>query len=97
MKQLASVGDTIECEVLHPRPAVLRARLSTPEACAMGNELLMDETGGWRLSDIEVRHYKCRCGHKFKARQRKDDEHIKHCPCCEHTAVQLIKETEEEA
>lgn len=44
-----------------------------------------------------TREYKCkRCQHEFEGWERKDDEHIKHCPCCEQTAVQLIKETEEE-
>ena len=36
----ASVGDVIECEVQNPFRQTLRVRLSTPEACAYGNELI---------------------------------------------------------
>lgn len=44
-----------------------------------------------------TRDYICDyCHHDFQGIEQKGDEHIKHCPCCEHTAVQLIKETEEE-
>lgn len=46
--ELAEVGDMIECDVQNPSPRTIRAVLSTPEACAMGNDLLMDKTSGWR-------------------------------------------------
>lgn len=46
---LARVGDTIECDCKHPYPHTLSATLNTPQACALGNDLLMDPTSGWRL------------------------------------------------
>lgn len=49
MIELAAVGDVIACKVTYPRPSILSAKLSTPEACAMGNELLLDESSGWWL------------------------------------------------
>lgn len=46
---LARVGDTIETEVQHPQPGVIRATLRTLDSCASGNALLLDPTSGWRL------------------------------------------------
>lgn len=46
----ASVGDVIECEVQNPFRQTLRVRLSTPEACAYGNELIA--AGRWRKADV---------------------------------------------
>ncbi len=57
--ELAKVGDVIECDVTHPTPGTLSAKLSTPEACAEGNSLLLDENSGWRLAA------KCKCCGKF--------------------------------
>lgn len=48
--RFASVGDVIECNVQNPYPKTLRVRLSTPEACAYGNELIA--SGRWRKSDV---------------------------------------------
>lgn len=47
----ASVGDTIETTVQNPVPGRLTATLSTPEACAYGNDLIL--SGRWKL------HEKC--------------------------------------
>lgn len=49
---LAKLGDSIETEVTQPMLGRIRMRLETPEACALGNELLMDERSGWRLVDV---------------------------------------------
>jgi len=43
---VAFVGDTIFCKVQNPSPQTLRVVLSTPEACAYGNELIA--AGRWR-------------------------------------------------
>lgn len=45
----AKVGDTIECDVKHPYPHTLSARLNTLESCAYGNDLLLNPNSGWRL------------------------------------------------
>lgn len=42
----ASVGDVICCKVQNPFPQTLRVILSTPEACAYGNELIA--AGRWQ-------------------------------------------------
>ena len=47
----ASVGDVICCKVQNPFPQTLRVVLSTPEACAYGNELIA--AGRWQK---ESRH-----------------------------------------
>ncbi len=70
--ELAKVGDVIECDVSNPSPATLRARLDTPEACAEGNSLLMDENSGWRLAP------KCGTCGKFIRRSG-------HCADCDDT------------
>lgn len=49
---IAYQGDTIQCKVTNPRPAILKARLDTPEAVAMGNELIADTESGWTLSSV---------------------------------------------
>ena len=52
LEKYASVGDVIECEVQNPFPATLRAKLTTPEACAYGNELIA--LGRWRKVKTDV-------------------------------------------
>jgi hypothetical protein len=49
LDSLARVGNTIECDCKHPYPHTLSVTLNTPQACALGNDLLMDPTSGWRL------------------------------------------------
>ena len=46
---LARLGDTVYCFVSNPSPAKLSARLDTPAAVAMANDLLMDKKSGWKL------------------------------------------------
>ena len=44
-----SVGDWIEAKLV-TRPGVLRAHLTTPEACAYGNELIAQ--GNWKKVSV---------------------------------------------
>lgn len=46
----AARGDTIQTTVQNPMPATITMRLDTPEACAMGNELIA--SGRWTLHDL---------------------------------------------
>lgn len=50
LNKLARVGDVIETAVRNPAPGMLRLRLDTPEACAAGNDLLMNKNSGWQLT-----------------------------------------------
>lgn len=49
MAELAHIGDSIETAVRHPMPQTIRVILVTSEACAAGNELLLDDQSGWCL------------------------------------------------
>ncbi len=53
MNDLLCVGDEIKCHVENPSPATLRAKLNTPEAVAMGNELIADKNSGWCKAEKE--------------------------------------------
>ena len=50
LPKLASVGDTIECDLRHPHQRTLRMKLETPAAAAHANELLADPASGWRMA-----------------------------------------------
>ncbi len=47
--RFAKLGDVIEPVGVGPHARTLRTRLTTPEACAHGNELIA--SGRWRLVD----------------------------------------------
>ena len=49
LTELARLGDTIMTEVTFPQLGKICLQLLTPEACAYGNDLLMDAASGWRL------------------------------------------------
>lgn len=49
LTQFARIGDTVQCEVRVPQQGVIRMQLLTPEACAHANDLLMDQSSGWKL------------------------------------------------
>lgn len=51
--QLLSVGDWIECDMLHPTPHKMATKLQTPEAVAYGLELLANPESGWRLPTLD--------------------------------------------
>jgi hypothetical protein len=59
-ERFASVGDMIECELNLPPGKRLRVVLSTPEACAYGNELIAN--GRWWK--VEVTNAASRCGNE---------------------------------
>ena len=50
LPKLASVGDSIQCDVRHPYRRTITMKLVTPESVAYGNSLLMDPRSGWRLA-----------------------------------------------
>ena len=52
---LARLGDTIEADIRQPQRGVIRLHLRTIEACAAGNDLLMDKSSGWRLASEATR------------------------------------------
>lgn len=51
-EEYAAVGDVIECDVQNPAPSKLYAKLTTPEACAFGNELIL--SGRWKKTPPEI-------------------------------------------
>ena len=43
-----------------------------------------------------LRQYTCDyCHHDFDGIERKEEEQIKHCPCCEQETAKLTKEEEQ--